>query len=73
MKECGRCNNWFHKICEDFNCEDQISKVNSENQQFFCYCIGIQRLPYEVIDNIFVNLCLGNEEMHSIIAHVCKK
>ena len=27
----------------------------------------------EIINNIFVNLCLGNEEIHSIIALVCKK
>ena len=40
MKECDRCDNWFHKICEDFNCEDQISKVNRENQWFCCYCIA---------------------------------
>ena len=53
--------------------EDQISKVNNENQWFCRYCIGIHRLPYEIIDNIFVNLCLENEEMHSIIALVCKK
>ena len=73
MKECDRCHNWFHKVCEVFNCEDQISKVNNENQWFCRYCIGIHRLPYEIIDNIFVNLCLENEEMHSIIALVCKK
>ena len=57
MKECGRCHNWFHKVCEDLYCDDQISKVNSENQWF----IGIHRLFYEIIDNIFVNLCLENE------------
>ena len=34
MKECDRCHNWFHKVCEAFNCEDQISKVNSEIQWF---------------------------------------
>ena len=49
MKECDRCHNWFHEVCEDFNCEDQISKVNSENQWFCRYCIGIHRLPYEII------------------------
>ena len=73
MKECGRCHNWFHKVCEDFNCKDQISEVNSENQWFCCYCIGIHRLPYKLSDNIFVNHCLENEEMHSIIAQECKK
>ena len=73
MKECDRCHNWFHEVCEDFNYEDQISKVNSENQWFCRYCIGIHRLPYEIIDNIFVNICLENEEMHSIIAQVRKK
>ena len=55
-----------------FNCEDQISKVNSENQWFCHYCIGIHRLNDEVID-IFVNLCLKNEKMFSIIAQVRKK
>ena len=73
MKECDRCHNWFHEVCEDFNCEDKISKVNSQNQWFCRYCIGIHRLPYEIIDNIFVNLCLENEEKHSFIALVCKK
>ena len=24
MKECNRCHNWFHEVCEDFHCEDQI-------------------------------------------------
>ena len=71
MKECDRCNNWFHEDCEDFNCEVQISKVNSENQWFCRYGIVIHRLPYKMIDNIFVNLCLENKEMHSIIALVC--
>ena len=65
MKECDRCYNWFHEIRENFNCEDQISKANSE-KQWFCRCfIGIHRLSYEII-NIFVNFCLENEEMHSI-------
>ena len=73
MKECDRCHNWFHKVCEAFNCEDQISKVNSEIQWFCCYCIGIHRLPSEIISNISVNICLENEEMLSIIAQVCKK
>ena len=71
MKECDRCHNWFHEDCEDFNCEVQISKVNSENQWFCRYGIVIHRLPYKIIDNIFVNLCLENKEMHSIIALVC--
>ena len=35
----------FTKFCKDFNCEDQISKVNSENRWFCRYCIGIHRLP----------------------------
>ena len=48
-------------------------KVNIENQWFCRYYIGIYQLPYEIINNIFVNLCLENEEMHSIIALVCKK
>ena len=73
MKECDRCHNWFHKVCEAFNCEDQISKVNSEIQWFCRYCIGIHRLPSEIIGNISVNICLENEEMLSIIAQVCKK
>ena len=73
MKDCDRCHNWFHEVCEDFNCEDQISKVNSENQWFYRYCIGIHRLPYEIIYNIFVNLCLENEEMQSIITRERKK
>ena len=73
MKERDRCHNWFHEVCEDFNYEYQISKVNSENQWFCRYYRGFHRLPYEIIDNIFVNTCLENEEMHSIIAKVRKK
>ena len=81
MKECNRCHNWFHKVCEDFKCEDESNfhrgpnftiKVNNENQWFSRYCIGIHQLLYEIID-IFVNFCLENEEMLSIIALVCKK
>ena len=68
MKERDCCHIWFYEVYEDFDFEDEISKVNSENQRFCCYCIDIHRLPYEIIDNIFVNLCLENEEMHSIIA-----
>ena len=73
MKECDGGQNWFHEVCEDFNCEGQISKVNSKNQWFSRYCIGIHQLPYEINDNVFVNLCLENEEMHSIIALVRNK
>ena len=35
--------------------------------------IGIHRLPYEIIDNLFANLCLENEEMLSTIAHINKE
>ena len=73
MKECDRFQNWFHKVWKDFDCEDQIPKVNREKQWCCRYCIGIHRLPYEIIDNIFINLCLENEEMHSIIAQEWKK
>ena len=48
-------------------------EVNSENRQFCRYYIGIHRLLYEIIENIFVNLCLENKKMHSIITQVCKK
>ena len=34
MKVSDRCHNWFDEVCEDFNCEDQISKVNSEKNGF---------------------------------------
>ena len=44
-----------------------------KNNGFAATCIGIHQLPHEIIDNIFVNLCLENEEMQSIIALVCKK
>ena len=50
-----------------------LFEVNSENQWFCRYYIGIRRLLYEIIDNIFVNLCLENKQMHSIITQVCKK
>ena len=50
-------------------------KVNSENQWFLplLHIIGFHQLPCEIIDNIFANLCLENEVMHSIIALVCKR
>ena len=48
-------------------------KVNSEEQWFCRYLHRHHELPHEIIDNIFVNLCLENEEMHSVIALVCKK
>ena len=35
--------------------------------------ILIVKIKSNEIINIFVNLCLENEEMHSIIALVCKK
>ena len=72
MIDCDCSYNWFQKVWQGFNCEYQISKVNSENQWFYHYSIGIHGLNVEVID-IFVNLCLKNEEMFSVIAQFHKK
>ena len=30
MKECNRCHNWFHEVCEDCNCEDQIKFIEEQ-------------------------------------------
>ena len=53
-----------------------LSNTNSNkrggNLQFQEIDIGIHRLPYETIDNYFVNFCLKIEEMHFIIAQVSK-
>ena len=68
MKECDVVTIGFTKFARDR--KDQISKVNSENQWFRRYCIGIHRLPYKIIDNIFVNLCLENEKC-TLLLHKC--
>ena len=73
MKQCDRCENWFHEDCEDFANENQTEAVD-EKRFWFCKCrIGIYRLPGEILDIIFVNLCLENEEMHTALAQVCKR
>ena len=30
MKECNRCHNWFHEVCEECNCEDQIKFIEEQ-------------------------------------------
>ena len=63
------CHDWFHEVCKDFNCEDQISNVDSENQWFCCHCIGIHQLSYEIID-IFVNLAWKIKKC-TLLLHKC--
>ena len=74
MKQCNRCENWFHEYCEDFINENQ-TETGDEKRFWFCrYCIGIHRLPEEIlVDMIFVNLCLEKKEMRTVIAQVCKR
>ena len=74
MKQCDRCQNWFHEDCEDFSNENQTETVDEKRFWFCRYCIGIHRLPGEIlVDIIFANLCLEKEEMHTVLAQVCKR
>ena len=34
MKECDRCHNWFHDVCEDFNCEVKFLKLTAKTSGF---------------------------------------
>ena len=52
----------------------KITETVDEKRFWFCrYYIEIHRLPGEMLDIILVNLCLEKEEMHTVLAQVCKR
>ena len=73
MKQCDRCENWFHEGCEDFINENQTDTADGKIFRFCRYCIEIHRLPGEILGVIFVNLSLEKEEMQTVLAQVCKR
>ena len=68
MKQCDRCQNWFHEDCQDFINENQTETVDEMRFWFCRYCIRIEI----IVDIIFVNLCLEKQEMHTVLAQACK-
>ena len=70
MKQCNRCLDWFQEDCESF---DDIDQNVFPNHWFDRYCIGIHLLPREILEAIFLELCIAREEMHLILSLVCKR
>ena len=70
MKQCSRCLDWFHEHCESF---DDVDQNFFPNHWFDRYCIGIHLLPRKILETIFLELCIAQEEMHLILPIVCKK
>ena len=69
MKQCSRCLDWFHEHCESF---DDGAQNFFPNHWFDRYCIGIYLLPRKILEKIFLELRIAQEEMHSILSLVCK-
>ena len=70
MKQCNRCLDWFHEGCESL---DDVDQNVFPNHWFDRYCIGIHLLPRELLEAIFLELCIAREEMHLILSLVCKR
>ena len=66
----NRCLDWFHKDCESF---DDIDQNFFPNHWFDRYCIGIHLLPRKILEALFLELCIAQEEMHLILSLVCKR
>ena len=70
MKQCNRCLDWFHEDCASF---DDVDQNIFPNHWFDRYCIGVHLLPREIVEAIFLELCIAQEEMHLILSLVCKR
>ena len=70
MKQCNRCLDWFHEDCESF---DDVDQNVFPNHWLDRYCIGISLLPREIVEAIFLELCITQEEMHLILSLACKR
>ena len=70
MKQCNHCLDWFHEDCESF---DDLDQNVFPNHWFDRYCIGIYLLPREIVEGIFLELCIAQEEMNLILPLVCKR
>ena len=67
MKQCNRCLDWFHEDCESF---DDVDQNFFPNHWFNRYCIGIQLLPRKILEAMFLELCIAQEEMHLVLSLV---
>ena len=70
MKQCNRCLDWFHEDSESF---DDVDQNFFPNHWFDRYSIGIHLLLREILEAIFLELCIAQEEMHLILSSVCKR
>ena len=70
MKQCNRCLDWFHEDCETFGDGDQNF---FRSQWFNCYWMEIYLLPREILEALFLELCIAQEEMHLILLLVYKR
>jgi len=68
--KCKVCSKWFHQKCEN---------ISEDVNEWICkYCpdsedTHINLLPIEILQKVFIILCLDKEEMHQTLAMVCKK
>ena len=70
MKQCNRCLDWFHEHCESF---DDVDQNVFPNHCFDRYCIGIHLLQRKLLETIFLELCISQEETNLILPLVCKR
>ena len=70
MKQCNHCLEWFREDCESF---DDLDQNVFPNHWLDRYCIGIYLLPRDIVEAIFLELCIAQEEMNLILPLVCKR
>ena len=60
MKQRRRCLDWFHEHCESF---DDVDQNFFQNHWFHRYCFGIHLLPRKVLEAIFFEQYIAQEEI----------
>ena len=79
MKNCDRCDNWFHEECENFKSSSQIKLFTGYLlSEIKCYCshcydgLNINVIPNQILRQIFLGLCVEDERMRGTIALFCR-